>query len=167
MDNLPKRKRLRLKHYDYSQQGLYFLTICCQHHFCYFGSISNNEMQLNDAGLMIAKWYSKIPDKFTNFAIHDYVVMPNHFHCILEIGQSETTVGHLNPTLPSVVQWFKTMTSNDYIKNVKTNNWQRFNKKLWQRSYYEHVIRNEQNHEKIVDYIQYNPQKWENDKYYQ
>lgn len=174
MDNLPKRKRLRLKYYDYAQSGLYFLTICSQHHYCYFGTISNDKMQLNDAGMMIEKWYFKIPEKFTNFSIHDYVIMPNHFHCIVEIlntgktvAHMGETVAHMGATLPSVVQWFKTMTTNDYIKNVKTNNWQRFNKKLWQRSYYEHIIRTEQAHQKIVDYIQYNPQKWMDDKYYQ
>ncbi|MCF6319165.1 MAG: transposase [Proteobacteria bacterium] len=166
MDKLPKRKQMRLKHYDYSQQGLYFVTICCQNHSCYYGSIKDDSMQLNHAGMMIEKWYLKIPRKFTNFSIRDYVIMPNHFHCVLEIIQSETAVANTGATIPSVVQWFKTMTTNDYIKNVKTKNWQRFDKKLWQRSYYEHVIRSETSHQKIVDYIQYNPQKWTEDKYY-
>ncbi len=166
MDTLPQRKRLRLKHYDYSTQGLYFLTVCCRNHICYFGSIAKDKMQLNDAGLIIEKWYLKIPEKFTNLAIHDYVIMPNHFHCVLEIMQSQTAVGHAGPSLPDVMQWFKTMTTNDYIKNVKTNNWQRFDKRLWQRSYFEHVVRTEQNHQTIVDYIKYNPQKWADDKYY-
>ncbi len=167
MDNLPKRKSLRLKHYDYSQQGLYFVTICCQKHSCYYGSIKNDTMQLNHAGIMIEKWTLKIPEKFTNLMVHDYVIMPNHFHCVIGIDGIQTAIAHTGATLASVVQWFKTMTTNDYIKNVKSDNWQRFDKKLWQRSFHEHVIRNQQSHEMIVDYIKYNPQKWADDKYYQ
>ncbi len=76
MDKSPKRKRLRLKYYDYSGQGLYFLTLCCQNHNCYFGSINNDIMQLNNAGFMIEKWYMKIPEKFSTFTI---VLKPFHF----------------------------------------------------------------------------------------
>ena len=63
-----------------------------------------------------------------------------------------------------VEKWFKTMTTNEYIHNVKNNNWQRFNKKLWQRNYWEHIIRNENEYNQISQYIIDNPLKWENDK---
>jgi len=65
-----------------------------------------------------------------------------------------------------MVQWFKTMTTNEYIRNVKQNNWMPFNKKLWQRNYYEHIIRNEKSYFQIAQYIRNNPLKWQNDKYY-
>jgi len=64
------------------------------------------------------------------------------------------------PTLFQIVQWFKTMTTNEYIKNVTNNNWPRFDKKLWQRSYYDHVIRDEEEFEHAILYIQRNPERW-------
>ena len=88
--------------------------------------------------------------------------MPNHFHCIVELKGR-----HADLPLHEIVQWFKTMTTNDYIRNVKLNNWTRFNGKLWQRNYYEHIIRDEKSHNTIVEYIKYNPEKWCDDKYFQ
>jgi REP element-mobilizing transposase RayT len=72
---------------------------------------------------------------------------------------------HIGSPLPKIIQWFKTMTTNEYIRNVKNNKWKPFNGKLWQRNYYEHIIRNEQELNKIRDYIINNPMKWESDKY--
>ena len=65
-----------------------------------------------------------------------------------------------------MIQWFKTMSTNEYIRNVKNNHWKPFNKKLWQRNYYEHIIRNEKSYLHISEYIKTNPLKWQNDKYY-
>ena len=71
---------------------------------------------------------------------------------------------HIGSPLHVVMQWFKTMTTNDYIRNVKNNNWQRFDGKLWQRNYWEHIIRNEKSHQNISEYIINNPAKWIADK---
>ncbi len=79
------------------------------------------------------------------------------------LGKQESLGEHIGSPLHSVVQWFKTMTTNDYIRNVKSNNWQRFDEKLWQRNYWEHIIRNEKSHLKISEYIKNNPQNWEED----
>ncbi len=99
--------------------------------------------------------------------------MPNHFHCIIHI---ENTVGvdlcvnpikkgeHMSSRLPRIIQWFKTMTINAYINGVKTKNWKPFNKRLWQRNYYEHIIRNEKSCTEIYDYIVNNPLKWDLDE---
>ena len=73
---------------------------------------------------------------------------------------------HTGSPLYKIVQWFKTMTTNDYIRNVKTNNWEPFNKKLWQRNYYEHIIRNEFELNKIRKYVQNNLLNWRKDKNY-
>ena len=75
--------------------------------------------------------------------------------------------GHICPPLHRVLQWFKTMTTNEYIRGVKHHNWQRFDKKLWQRNYYEHIIRNEKSHRHISEYIKNNPSKWQDDTYYE
>jgi putative transposase len=83
-----KRQSIRLKGYVYSKEGLYFITICCQDKACLFGKIENEEMTLNKAGQMVEKWYGKLPGKFPDIQILEMIVMPNHFHCIIEnVGQ--------------------------------------------------------------------------------
>src|SRR5664279_4794179 len=79
------RRSIRLKGYDYSQPGFYFVTICCQNRDCLFGKIENGKMILNDAGMMVEREWLKIPDRFQNSRLHEYILMPNHFHAILEI----------------------------------------------------------------------------------
>lgn len=103
--------------------------------------------------------------------------MPNHFHAIIKIvgedlcvlpktgertysGGLQETGGHAGPPLQEMIQWFKTMTTNEYIKNIRENNWTPFNKRLWQRSFYDHVIRNEQELNRIREYIINNPLRW-------
>jgi len=116
-------------------------------------------MRLNDVGKMIDKWWNKLVDKF-DIALDSYVIMPDHLHGIIVIGQGE----HPGSPLPKMIQWFKTMTTNEYIQHVKQNNWTPFRKRVWQRNYYEHIIRNESEYFKIVNYIRSNPENWEKDK---
>lgn len=169
--------------YDYSQPGMYFVTICCQNRAGLFGTIENGEMFLNDAGQMIEKWYLELKNKFLNVQCGDYIIMPNHFHAIIILlggnnepklfGHAKTKMnghektkmdGHKGPSLPEVMQWFKTMTTNEYIRGVKQFGWKPFNGKMWQRSYYEHIIRNEKSYINIKNYILNNPKNWNNDK---
>ena len=83
------RRPIRLPKYDYSRTGWYFVTICTQERDCRFGEIVDAEMRLNDAGLMIERWWRKLPDKFTSITIDVYVVMPNHFHGIVVIEDND------------------------------------------------------------------------------
>ena len=183
MDYTPKlhyRKSIRLKNYNYSQAGFYFITICTQNHEYLLGEINEDEMILNDAGEMIKKWYFELENKFKSIKCHEMTIMPNHFHCIIEIIQPACTCnvgadlcvcpkhkgGHIGPPLQRVIQWFKTMTMNEYIRGVKEQRWKRFNKRFWQRNYYEHIIRHEASYVQISQYIQDNPIKWQEDKYY-
>ncbi len=153
------RKSIRLKGYDYSKPGLYFITICTKNHTCLFGEIFNGKIKLNDAGKMVEKWYYKIMGKFNNIKCRTMVIMPDHFHCIIEIKKIGEPV-----CLPlhTIVQWFKTMTTNEYIRGVKNENWKPFNKKLWQRNYYERIIRDKKSYEMISEYIVKNPMFWRN-----
>jgi len=155
---------------------------------------------LNDAGEMVEKWWYKLKNKFQNIELHESVIMPNHFHGIIQIttvvigvgadlrvcpdktgsphmGQSRRIAptdripptNRIAPTgapLYEMVQWFKTMTTNEYIRNVKQNNWIPFNRKLWQRNYYEHIIRNEKSYYQIAEYILNNPVNWREDEYF-
>ncbi|MBN1848579.1 MAG: transposase [Deltaproteobacteria bacterium] len=185
---LPQRKSIRLKGYDYSRAGLYFITICTQMRLCLFGEIRNGEMILNDAGMMIKTLWHEIPIYYHEFNVHEFVVMPNHVHGIVEIASNPKSVGAgpracpvnkcqrtngqpqgVAPTmsLSDIVHRFKTLTTKRYIDGVNNNDWQRFNKKLWQRNFYEHIIRDHESYLKIAEYIQTNPLKWREDKYYE
>ena len=179
------RKSIRLKGYDYSKAGLYFITICCQNRVHLFGNVINKQMILNDAGKMIEKWFNELQNKFPDVKCHEMVVMPNHIHFIIEnigsvgadlrvcpndsnISKTEKRVSeilgeHAGSPLHRVLQWFKTMSTNEYIRGVKNNNWIPFDGKLWQRNYWEHIIRNDQSYQKISDYIINNPSKWNDD----
>ena len=195
------RRSIRMKGYDYSQAGLYFITICTQNRACLFGKIENGVMILNDAGRMVEKWFYELGNKYPDKCCHEMVVMPNHFHCIIEnktLGamtlDNATTGAHVGAplrgrpenvpendepqrpktqygidnkkygaTIGDAMDWFKTMTTNKYIRGVKQCGWQPFDGKLWQRNYWEHIIRNEMSYFKISDYILSNPTKWDND----
>ena len=159
-----KRKPLRLVGYDYSNPGLYFITICSQNHVNRFGKIENDDMILNDAGKMIERWYYELENKFQDVKCYEMVVMPNHFHFII---QNHGLLGkNAGSSLLEIVQWFKTMTTNEYIRGVKQLGWNRFDGKLWQRSYWDHIIRNQKTYESICEYIFYNPLNWKDDQLY-
>ena len=150
--NIHHRRSIRLKGYDYSLPGAYFITLCTQNREDFFGYIENGILHPNDASAMVQKWYTEVSHKFANVTCDEMVVMPNHFHCIWHITEQIADVN-----IPTVVQWFKTMTTNEYIHGVKEKGWPPFNKRLWQRNYYETIIRNEQAYENIRNYIHTNP----------
>ena len=199
------RHSIRLKGYDYSQAGLYFVTIVCQNRMTMFGNVQNGEMILNDAGRMVAQEWENLPLRFPQIQLHEYVVMPNHFHAILEITNNERPNGEIvvgarpcgcllsdnngrpdnerhdnemidegegthkgcpdegHESLGEILGAFQSIVTVNYIRNVKNNSWTPFNKKLWQRNYYEHIIRNEQSYNNISNYIQNNPRNWNDD----
>ena len=83
--NIHHRRSVRLKDYNYSQAGLYFVTICVQNKISLFGNIINGEIKLNDAGIIVEKEWLKLPQQYNNIQLHEYVIMPNHFHAIIQI----------------------------------------------------------------------------------
>ena len=151
------RKSIRLKNYDYASDGAYFVTICAQNKEYMFGNVVDEKMILNPAEEMIKKWLFELKNKFKNIELDEYIIMPNHIHLIIFIMNSAHGV-------PQIIQWFKTMTTNEYIRNVKQSNWKPFDKKLWQRNYYDRIIRNEKELDKIRKYVFENPLKWKLDK---
>jgi REP element-mobilizing transposase RayT len=199
--NKHHRRSIRLKGYDYSQAGAYFVTMCAQHRELLFVT--------DDVIDMIQRWWDKLSEKFPGVETDAFVIMPNHAHGIIVIvGEHANTGEHVgspqqsddvgvnprvdpiprddsgqthgsapttntvgvdlrvnpNPTLGEMIQWFKTMTTNEYIRGVKTLNWPPFPGKLWQRNYYEHIIRNEIELNAIRQYIIDNPARWEQDR---
>jgi putative transposase len=263
------RRSIRLKGYDYSQAGAYFVTICAYNRACLFGEIADRQMMLNDAGRMVENVWNQLPIRFDPIELDEFVVMPNHIHGIFALrrrgepcrgepcvrpgvgpdspgphnsqwgehkvrpyigsdmpgnrtsgehldehrGEHKVRpyIGHDLPgdqilgepcrgescirpgggescirpdvgpdmpgnqtsgrpcgTLPNtvgrIVQAFKSITTNEYINGVKQNSWPPFPGKLWQRNYYDHIIRNEDALHRIREYIATNPMKWEFDR---
>ena len=256
--NVHHRRSIRLKGYDYSQAGLYFITICCHNRECLFGQIvvgannnlpdnlSNNlpdnempKMILNDAGKIADGCWLEIPKHFPNAVLHEYVVMPNHLHGIIELTDSNNVGAENFPhnydgvinvgtndvgendylsnnddvivgandyssnddnvivgandysplrqndadnngaenfpprrtpskspskTIGSIVRGFKIGVTK-WFRNIRPEDFPP-QRNIWQRNYYEHIIRNEQSYQTISDYIINNPVKWADDKFY-
>ncbi len=169
------RRTIRLQKYDYSSHGAYFITICAQGRQCQFGEIEDGALRLNDAGVMVAECWNKLPERFPNVTMDEYVVMPNHFHGIILLNDfarpPAVDVGgvcpHVNTpngtaanSLSRVIQAFKSLTSVEYVRGVRDQNWLPFSGRLWQRNYYERVIRDYVELSGIGEYIKFNLVNW-------
>ncbi|STZ76748.1 transposase [Bergeriella denitrificans] len=152
----PKRRIIRLQNYDYAQSGYYFVTICAHNRHNLFGQIENGEMKPNQTGKMVMVVLSELNGKFPGCYIEDSVLMPNHLHFIW-VNES----GHTD--LTAAVKWFKGKSTSLFLKAAKAVG---ADGTLWQRSFYDHVIRNESTHERIREYIRNNPLQWELDRFY-
>jgi putative transposase len=157
------RRSIRLREFDYRSAGAYFVTICVQDRRCLFGEVVDGEMVLNDVGVMVHSWLEKLADRFFNLAMDTFILMPNHCHFLVDLKCSD--IGMEDASLSQIVQWLKTMSTNDYIRGVKLRDWPRFNKRLWQRNYFEHVVRDKASQDNIRRYIVQNPACWEHDAY--
>ena len=161
MTERPQRKPVRLKEYDYGTPGAYFVTVCTQDRQCMLSDIIVGEgvapplCRLTDTGRVVEAEILAIPSRYPNVVIEKYVIMPNHIHLIVEI-RAEAGGASPSPTLSDVVR---------VIKSLSTR--KSGLKKLWQRSYHEHVIRGTQDYEEIWNYIDNNPAKWALDRYYE
>ena len=151
------RRSIRLPEHDYSQPGGYFVTIVTQDRECLFGDVVNRKMVLNNAGKMIQRIWNELPTRFSNIQLDEHIVMPNHFHGIVIIMKKS------DKSLGDMIGAFKSITTHEYILGVRNNGWQQFNKKLWQRNYWEHIIRDEKDLNRIREYIINNPLNWEGD----
>lgn len=159
-----RRKNIRLKDYDYSQPGYYFITICTHERQMLFSSCVGAHLcvrpSLQGDGNVIEKWLYELVQKYPHVEIDGYCIMPDHIHLILIMkGGSERTGGHAGPPLHEILKWYKTQTTNEYIRQVRKQTMPPFQKHVWQRGYYEHVIRNDEELDEIRQYVQNNPQK--------
>ena len=198
MDNNPKsnhRRSIRLREYDYSQPGAYFITIVSYQRKNLFGHIIDGEMILNQAGEIVEKTWLDISKHFPNARCDIYVIMPNHLHGIIEIiengpvgarnashqpNQTYNNIEFMNDKpvgathespLPKrrsgpkpksigvMVGLFKAAVTKQLLETGKLTL-----EKIWQRNYYEHIIRNEDDYQQIADYIESNPTNWEYDQ---
>ena len=184
------RRSIRLKEYDYSREGAYFITICCKDKECNFGKIDNNEMILNENGIVAYNEWNKLPDRFPNVDLDVFQVMPNHIHGIITLtnvgaglaptqptspepthhvgvgftptqptdGQhiASANVGQpqgIAPTLGDIIGSYKSLTAKAGLEQFKQRNADAFVEpymgKLWQRNYYEHIIRSQESYNTI------------------
>ena len=214
------RRSIRLKGFDYSQEGFYFITICCENRKHRFGEIENGEMILNECGQIAYNEWVKLSERFPNFELDVFQIMPNHIHGIIalvgatlavapndvddavapndvddtvapndvdshndsvapnDVDSHNDSVAPNNsdiratarvaptvaPTVSDMVGAYKSLVANGCLDIYKSKN--QTMGKLWQRNYYEHIIRNEQSYLTISKYIMNNPSKWAEDKFY-
>jgi len=167
---IKKRRSVRLKNYDYSHPGAYFVTVCAHEKKCLFGKNVESRMELNALGKIVEKHWMEIPKHFQTVSLDQFIVVPNHIHGILIVNVDGRGMACHAPTprrfgkpvsnsLPTVVGSFKSAVSktiNESRNGLRTT--------VWQRNYYEHVIRNEKDLKAIREYIEQNPLKWSLDE---
>ena len=159
MMELPKRKPTRLKGYDYSTPGAYFLTICVKDKKQLLSKIVGDDEgivpqnNLSEIGLICDRYINNINIKYENVTVDKYVIMPNHIHLIVFL---HGTMRASSPTknIETIIRSFKTMVTKEIGNSI------------WQRSYHDHIIRGEKDYRKIWEYIDTNPIKWELDCFY-
>jgi REP element-mobilizing transposase RayT len=177
-----QRQSIRLKEYDYAQPGAYFVTVVSHQRQNFFGEIIDGEIILNQVGEIVEQTWVDIPKHFPNVNVDIFVIMPNHIHGIINIiERGPVGATHESPlpeslpkspkpepphksttlkprTLGVIVGLFKS-TASKRIHSAGLIN----HHKIWQRNYYEHIIRDEDDHQQIADYIETNPLNWEYD----
>ena len=146
---LPIRKKLRITEYYYSRENIYFITICIKDRLELLGKIiKENYIELTQEGKIVKYNINKIEELYDNAIIHEYIIMPNHIHMLLEIKNK------------------KNVTISKMIKHYKANVSREITYSIWQKSFYEHIVRNEKEYLKITEYIQNNIINWKKDKYF-
>ena len=147
-ENLPIRKRIRLQGYDYSEGNMYFITICVKDRLEMLGEIIEDNIKLTKEGNIVKQNINKIEQIYKNTIIDEYVIMPNHIHILL------------------LINYKSSVTISKIIKHFKTNITREIEYSIWQKSFYEHIIRNEKEYLKIKEYIKNNVINWRKDKYF-
>jgi len=169
--NIHHRRSIRLKGYDYSQAGFYFITICVQDRASLFGEIENGKMKLNEYGKIAHNEWKRTPEIRPNVELGAFIIMPNHMHGIIHIicrgvlnspdnrGVCNTPLLSPSQTIGAIVRGYKSSVT----KQLGLLN---LNQKIWQRNYYVHIINKNQSYQNISNYIVNNPAKWNGDKFY-
>jgi len=186
-----KRKSIRLKRFDYASEAFYFITMCTQDRIHLFGEIIDNELILNDCGKVANQCWLDIPNHFPHAKLHEFVIMPNHIHGIIEIVENmgihknlNSTSNFLNSiwlvgeknfspqltefkspvkTIGSIVRGFKIGVTK-WIRNEYPDSFTK-NRSVWQRDYFDRIIRDQMEFDRIEKYIFDNPKNWGKDKF--
>jgi REP element-mobilizing transposase RayT len=164
------RRSIRLKNYDYASSGAYFVTIVTHGRQCLFGQIVDGKMRLNEWGAIAERCWMEIPQHYPYVILDAFVIMPNHVHGIIILNDNGSIVGANNhsplrndrprgttQTIGSIVRGFKIGVTKWFRQHTDIYN-------VWQRNYYEHIIRNDMELQRIREYIVNNPTNWRNDE---
>lgn len=170
---------VRLQHYDYTTNGVYFITICTHHHRYLFGECNDGQMTLSTIGAIAQGFWYEIPKHFAFVTLGEFVVMPNHLHGILILDTPPIEKLHRNVCIPAPPknEFFsnispKANSISTIVRSYKSICSKHINPAFpqqdfkWQTRFYEHIIRSEHSYEKIANYILNNPLAWEEDKLY-
>ncbi len=160
-----QRKSIRLQDHDYGSAGWCFVTICTKGKKCIFGEVKNDVVQLNEWGKMAEKCWKQIPEHFSDVRLHEFIIMPNHVHGIIEI----VGVQNFEPLRKNKFQKIIPRSLGSIIRGYKIGVTKLMRKKnpkalMWQRNFYDRIIRNEEELTRIREYIVYNPFKWDTDE---
>ena len=159
----PARKNMRLKNYDYSTPGAYFITICTKDRRCILsrilvgdGALDVPRVHLSEIGAVVDDVICSMEDHYKNIAVDRYVIMPNHVHLLVRVTENgpPRAAAPTKAIIPSFVSVLKGLTV------------RRCGAPIWQRSYYDHVIRNEDDLRQIAGYIDTNPARWAEDRFH-
>ncbi len=159
------RKRIRIPDFDYSQEGVYFITICANKRKSLFGRVTGGDVfhppsvVLSDLGKIVRDNIPRICSTYTGVFVDHYIIMPNHIHMLLRItGDACSPNGTRDKMLvPKILQSYKASVSRQASTKYAP---------VWQSRYYDHVVRNEQDYLRIWEYIECNAAKWTQDEYY-
>lgn len=163
--SLPNRKLPRLRGYNYSTPGAYFLTICTHEKRCLFGRISSNpenaetNVLLSPIGKIANDCLADLPSHYSNISVDHWVIMPNHIHILIQIRE-ERRPHSLRCDIPNIVGKYKASVTRRAQKELL------FHEKLWQSSYFDHIVRNQEDYSRIWNYISGNPSRWLEDRLY-
>jgi REP element-mobilizing transposase RayT len=154
---MPIRRSARLEGYDYSLAGAYFLTICTRNRICCLASIEDGRARTTEAGDVVKKILDSLPDRFSFVDVDASVVMPNHIHAIILLGEPDRTG---KPNVPSQLGWIVRTLKAASTRLIRKASLENF---AWQRDYYDHIVRNEPELQRIREYIEANPARWDED----
>ena len=180
-NDIPRRKEIRLQHFDYGTPGAYFITICTKNRKILFDTVLRTELAedyfvgadsisaRSAASRIIENTFTETLLQYKEIKSPIFVIMPNHFHAIITISQNSRFLREdmeSSPTISQIVQSFKRRSTIEYGKMVKMGMIPPYDGQIWQRSFYDHVIRNDADYEEIYKYIYENPIHWQADELY-
>jgi len=164
-----RRKSIRYPKYDYARDGAYFMTVCARDMKCLFGDIKNGKMEPNEAGEVARLCWREIPKHYPFVVLDEFVVMPNHVHGIIGIQKKMRANNHSPLQMQNQIQKQKAGTSKTVgaiVRGYKIGVTKLLGKSIWQRNYWEHIIRDDEDLNRIREYIINNPLNWELDELY-
>jgi REP element-mobilizing transposase RayT len=169
------RRSIRLEEYDYSRAGAYFITVCAHRRECLFGRVVDGEMRLNEAGQIVESEWLKTPSVRAEIELDAWILMPNHFHCIVRMhggtGRGDRPVAPTDRIVWAMPCGPKPASVGAWVAGFKSATTKRINIQrgspgvpVWQRNYYEHIVRDNADRDRIRRYISNNPVRWELDQ---